>query len=407
MAPAGPEKAPFHERFPRMNGLDLVIVVVASAAAVGGFRMGFLARVLSWAGLAVGLYLGARLVPTVARHMTLASATSRLLVAIAVLIGPALIGLALGASLGSSLSRALPLGPLRVVDRGIGAAVGVLGVLVVLWLLLPALGSVRGLPARASRQSAISRWVDRNFPAAPNTVEGLRQLVGNVTGPTVFNGLHQAVNTGPPPASVPLSAATVQAVAASTVKVEGQACNRIQDGSGFTIAPNLVVTNAHVVAGEPAGQTSVITPAGTRLAAIVVRYDPDRDLALLSVPQLTEAPLALATGSVGQVGAVFGHPGGQAALAVIPASINQEVTAVGEDLYNTHSTRRDVFILASDLMPGDSGGALVSTAGKVVGVAFAIAPDRPGTSYALASSEVRAELATATGGAVSTEACVG
>ncbi|MCU4184656.1 MarP family serine protease [Acidiferrimicrobium sp. IK] len=395
--PAGP--AP-------MNGLDVLIIVIAAAAAVGGFRMGFLARALSWAGLAAGLYVGARLVPTVAAHMSLASSTSRLLVAMAVLIGPALIGLAVGASLGASLSRALPLGPLRLVDRGIGALVGILGVLVVLWLLLPALGSVQGLPARASRQSAISRWVDGSFPAAPNTVERLRQLVGNLTGPTVFNGLHQAENTGPPPAAVPLSPATVSAVTASTVKVEGQACNRIQDGSGFTVAPHLVVTNAHVVAGEPAGETSVITPSGSTLPATVVRFDPNRDLALLSVPGLAEAPLSIATGTVGEQGAVFGHPGGQTALQVIPAAISQEVTAVGEDLYNTHSTRRDVFILAAYLMPGDSGGALVSTAGKVIGVAFAIAPDRPGTSYALASSELQAVLASPTTGAVSTQSCL-
>lgn len=389
-----------------MNGLDLIVILVGAAAAVGGFRMGFLARALSWAGLAIGLYVGTRLVPTVATRMAAASTGSRLLVAIAVLVGPALLGLALGLSLGATLSRALPLGPLREVDRGVGAVIGVLGVLVVLWLLLPALGSVKGLSARSTRESAIARWVDRNFPAAPNTVARLRGLVGDLTGPTVFNGLHQAENTGVPPAAVPLAATTVATVSASTVKVEGQACNRIQDGSGFAIAPHLVVTNAHVVAGEPAGQTEVIDPAGRRLAATVVRFDPDRDLALLVVPQLSEAPLAIGTGAVGQQGAVLGHPGGQTDLAVQPATIAQEVTAVGEDLYNTHSTRRDVFILAAALMPGDSGGALVSVSGQVVGVAFAIAPDRPGTSYALASSELRAVLAAPIGGSVSTQACV-
>jgi S1-C subfamily serine protease len=389
-----------------VNGLDLIVILVGAAAAVGGFRMGFLARALSWAGLALGLYVGALLVPQVASRMSLASTGSRLLVAVAVLVGPALIGLAIGLSLGAVLARALPLGPLREVDRGVGAVVGVLGVLVVLWLLLPALGSVQGLPARATRDSAIARWVDRTFPAAPNTVQRLQSLVGDLTGPTVFNGLHQAENTGIPPAAVPLAAATVASVAASTVKVEGQACDRIQDGSGFTVAPRLVVTNAHVVAGEPDGQTEVIVPSGQRLPATVVLYDPNRDLALLSVPQDTEAPLPVGTGTVGEQGAVFGHPGGQSALAVIPASIAQEVTAVGEDLYNTHSTRRDVFILAAALMPGDSGGALVSVSGQVIGVAFAIAPDRPGTSYALASSELKAVLAVPLSGAVPTEACL-
>jgi S1-C subfamily serine protease len=92
---------------------------------------------------------------------------------------------------------------------------------------------------------------------------------------------------------------------------------------------------------------------------------------------------------------------------VAPASVFQEVTAQGRDLYDTHSTRRDVFILASDLHPGDSGGALADTSGTVIGVAFAIAPDRPGTAYALASGELTAALATPrSGGAVPTGNCL-
>jgi S1-C subfamily serine protease len=193
-------------------------------------------------------------------------------------------------------------------------------------------------------------------------------------------------------------------VAASTVKVEGVACSRIQDGSGFSAAPDEVVTNAHVVAGER--QTSVITPAGRRLKATVVQFDPNRDLALLRVPGLGQTPLPLATAKPGSEGAVFGHPNGQAELAITPAAIRQQVTAVGRDLYDSHETRRQVFILASDLAPGDSGGGLVNPAGAVVGVAFAIAPDRPGTSYALTTDEVRPVLALGGAAPVNTGPCL-
>lgn len=195
-------------------------------------------------------------------------------------------------------------------------------------------------------------------------------------------------------------------VAASTVRVEGQACNEIQDGSGFTVASDLVVTNAHVVAGEPLGQTAVILPSGRRAPAMVVAFDPNRDLALLAVPRLGEQPLHLAIGKQGESGAVFGHPGGQTNLAVLPAKIAQEITAVGRDLYDRHTTSRDVFVLASNLAPGDSGGALVSQAGAVIGVAFAIAPDSPGTSYALSTTELQAVLATRAATAVSTGPCL-
>jgi S1-C subfamily serine protease len=389
-----------------MNGLDIVVVVVAAAAAVGGFRLGFMARALSWAGLAVGVYVGVHLVHRIATHTRSSSPAVALLIVAAVLIGPGLIGLALGLGIGSFVSRALPLGPLRLLDKAIGALVGILGVLVVLWLLLPALSSASGTLSREALGSRISRFVATSFPSPPNTIEALRQTVAGATGPLVFNGFHQAENTGAPPADVPLAPSVVATVSASTVKVTGQACNEIQDGSGFTVAPHLIATNAHVVAGEPAGETSVILPSGAEVPATVVLYDPNRDLALLSVPGDLEVPLPLAKGAVGQTGAVFGHPGGQAQLAVTPARIAQEVTAEGQDLYDTHNTQRDVYILASDLMPGDSGGALVTGAGEVVGVAFAIAPDRPGTSYALAIDELQQVLAEPHSAEVSTEGCL-
>jgi S1-C subfamily serine protease len=105
-------------------------------------------------------------------------------------------------------------------------------------------------------------------------------------------------------------------------------------------------------------------------------------------------------------GAVFGHPGGQDALAVAPAVIRRNVTAIGRDLYDTRDSRRDVFILAADLHPGDSGGPLVSQAGAVDGVAFAIAPDRPGTAYALTSAEINAALTEPRSTAASTGSCL-
>src|SRR5204863_289244 len=107
----------------------------------------------------------------------------------------------------------------------------------------------------------------------------------------------------------------------------------------------------------------------------------DRDLAVLDVPGLDQTPLSVDSAEVGDEGAVFGHPGGVSQVVVSPAAIKQQVQAVGRDLYDTHQTRRDVFIMASELHPGDSGGALVNRNGAVVGVAFAIAPDRPGISY--------------------------
>jgi S1-C subfamily serine protease len=184
--------------------------------------------------------------------------------------------------------------------------------------------------------------------------------------------------------------------------VEGEACGRLQEGSGFVVLDDLVATNAHVVAGQRS--TLLVLRSGRRVPATVVHFDPDRDLALLRA-DLDLAPLPVADGDEDASGAVLGYPGG-GPLEVSPFAVREEVDATGRDLYDDHRIERRVLILAADLRAGDSGAALVDASGTVVGVAFAIAPDRPGTAYALDTSELDEALAAPRDGRVSTGECL-
>lgn len=388
-----------------MDTLDLVILAAAVFAAVGGYRLGFLGRAVSWLGLALGFYVAVRVLPPVLRGLHRSTATTLLVVAVVILVGGAMLGQGLGLVAGARLHRVLPFGPLRVLDRVVGAAVGAAGVLAVLWLLIPSLAQVSGWPARAVTGSSISRMVSRDLPSPPSALQLLRRLVGN-GNPEVFSVLQPGRASGPPPTGIPLPAALAQRVLDSTVKVEGQACGEIIEGSGFAVAPDLVVTNAHVVAGEPRGDTSVLRPDGKVLPATVVMYDPNRDIALLSVPGLGESPLPVASPQIGGAGAVFGHPNGQDQVAVSPARISQEENAVGPDIYGGHDVTRAILVLASSLAHGDSGGALVDPGGQVVGVAFAISANSSGTAYALSSSELQQALAEPRSAGASTEGCM-
>lgn len=389
-----------------MDVFDGVIIACALVAAFGGYRLGFFARALSWIGLAAGVYLAAHFLPRIIAAVSVSGAAARLGLAAAVLVAAAFVGQAVGVLLGARLHGVLPPGPVRSVDKGVGAAIGVAGVVTALWLLLPSISSVPGWPATTTRGSAISRWVSANLPPPPNTLEDLRRMVAGDGLPQVFSSMDPAGAHVPPPAASPLAATTLRRVEASTVKVQGQACNRIQDGSGWTVAPDLIVTNAHVVAGEPAGQTQVILPSGRVLAARVVRYDPERDVALLRVRGLGESPLPVGAGAVGQRGDVLGHPDGQGPLAVQPYAVSQTITAVGEDLYDRHRTRRDVYVLAAHLAAGDSGGPLLNPSGRVVGMAFAIAVGQPGTAYALTEAEIGPDLRGAPTAPASTRSCL-
>ena len=371
-----------------MNLLDLVILALGVSAAVGGFRLGLVARALSWAGMAIGIVVTAKFLPDIIDAIKGPYPTGRLLIAVGVLLGGAFIGQALGLVIGSKAHLAMPPGG-RPLDQAGGAVAGVLGVLVGVWLLTPTMADVPGTMARQARNSSIARFVATSAPAPPDPLQALRRIIGENQFPRVFNALRPAPDAGPPPAVSGLSQAVQDAAVASTVKVIGPACSRIQEGSGFVIEPGIVVTNAHVVAGEKS-DTTVQERSGKRVAATVVYFDPDRDLAILKAA-VSEPPLQIGGADVGTQGAVLGYPGG-GPLEVSPFEVREDVTAVGRDLYDRKPTRRQVLILASDLAPGDSGAALVDAKGTVVGVAFAIAPDRPGTAYALATSELRAAL---------------
>ncbi|MGZ8752968.1 MAG: MarP family serine protease [Acidimicrobiia bacterium] len=371
-----------------MNVLDAIIVVLALLAAVGGFRLGFVARVLSWAGLAAGVLLAVVFLPDVTASLTRTEARTRLIVAFVFVVGIAMIGQAIGLACGGVVRKRVQLPPAGVrLDRIAGAVLGAFGVLVIVWLAIPALANAPGWPARAARDSSIVRELERVAPDPPPALEALARQVGQ-TGPEVLGRLVDPPVTGTPPTSG-LPAGADALGRASTVKVEGTACEVIQDGSGFVVADDVVVTNAHVVAGER--RTAVITPGGDTLGARVVGFDPGRDLAVLSVPGLELDPLTIGARDVGAIGAVYGHPGG-GPLVTSPARIEDRITAVGRDIYGDRRTERDVFVLAADIRPGDSGGALVDELGQVVGVAFAIDPGRPGTAYALADTELRAAL---------------
>jgi S1-C subfamily serine protease len=393
-----------------VNLLDAIILVALAGAAIGGYRLGFLARVTSWIGLGIGLYVAARSLPSVVELLSgNASSTSRLLLAAVLLVGGAFIGQALGIVAGSKLRTVLPPGPLRAADHLVGAIVGALGVVISVWFLLPAMSEMKGDVARLARTSRMAGLIDTALPAPPPTLRALRGLVDDTGFPKVFEGLNRAPAAGPPPANSGLSPEVLARVSASTVKIEGRACSRIQDGSGFVTSTDTVVTNAHVVAGDTS-PIYAIRLDGKKVKMVVSVMDTDRDLAVLKAASgelgLKALPLVPKTASEASTGAVLGHPGGQEPLAVAPSQVSRRVDAVGRDLYDKHPIRRDVFILASHLAPGYSGGPFVTVSGEVAGVAFAIAPDRDNVAYALTDVELRKALLQDRGGEVSTGRCL-
>jgi len=262
-------------------------------------------------------------------------------------------------------------------------------------MVIRSLATAKGWPARMARGSFVVDAIERFAPEQPARFAAWGRAISDAPYPSALGPLDDPPNPGRPPVTS-LSAAIDARVRASTVKVSGHECREIQEGSGWVASAGLVVTNAHVVAGER--ETTVQDATGNDHSARVVAFDPNRDLAVLSVPDLHAPALSLGTGFNGVTGAVYGHPGG-GPLTASPAKVGEEILAVGTDIYRTRSSRRHVYVLAASLAPGDSGGALVDVSGNVIGVAFAIDPGRNDTAYALTDEELRPVLAGAAVGA--------
>ncbi len=387
-----------------MDWVDLVLVVALVAAAIHGLRLGALVQVLTFGGFWLGVTLGALLAAAVAPHIH--SVGVRAAVALLTVFGPALILGVGGRVLGSwshAAIRRIRLGP---VDAAAGVLVAVAAVLLSAWLLGSVLSQSRyGWLNDQIEGSSVLRTVDDVMPPVPDVYAKIQAFLGNTGFPPVFAEL--APPTAQPVAvpSDPEAQAIARVAAASTVKILGQACGYLQEGSGFVAGGGLVVTNAHVVAGERATQVLV---GGVPYPATPVLVDPDFDLAVLR----TDAPLGPAlhldpsTVPRGAKGAVLGYPE-DGPLTVEPAGVAATITAEGRNIYNEGFVIREVYQIDADVQPGNSGGPLVSTTGSVIGVVFSRSTTDANVGYALTSPQVlaRVDRAAVLQSPVSTGAC--
>jgi S1-C subfamily serine protease len=390
--------------------LDLILIVLVVAFAVAGYRQGFIIGVLSFAGFIGGGAIGAVFGPHIARSLV-SGLAQQALVAIIVVFVAAMIGQLLASGVGVAMRARLTWRPATVIDAIGGAAVSVISVLLIAWLIASAVAYAPfPLIPRQVNDSAVLRGVDRLMPPAATLMfSDFRALLARGPYTQVFGalGAEGALPVGPPDNSV-LSSRGLARAGRSVVKVQGTApsCSRRIEGSGFVIARDHVMTNAHVVAGVTPGP-EVSAPGGRELAARVVLYDPQRDVAVLYVPGLSAAPLHFARqASAGANAIVVGYPL-DSSITKVAARIGGSEAARSPDIYQTTQVTREIYSVRAVVKPGNSGGPLLAPDGRVYGVVFAAAVSVPDTGYALTASEVEpdARVGRTATVRVSTEAC--
>jgi S1-C subfamily serine protease len=393
-----------------MNWVDLLVVIIAVVAAVSGARQGLVIALPAFAGVLLGAVVGVRVAPLLIKNFT--DPATRVAFAVAILVLLVALGETFGVWCGRMLKQRIRNPKLAGVDNALGAILQGAVVFVVAWMIALPLTSFAGLPAlsAALQRSAVLGAVNSIMPnSARQLPADLRKLFDVPDLPNVTNPFSRTPiqSVGPPDTALQRSA-IVQDIRPSVVKIHGEApsCSRALEGSGFVIAPQRVLTNAHVVAGTD--QTAVEVKSG-QLDAHVVYYNSDIDLAILAVPDLTAPPLRFdqAAAAQGQDAIVLGYPlnGDYTASA---ARIRSRINLPGPNIYDDRTENRDVYTVYAQVRSGNSGGPLIDTRGGVLGVVFGAAVDDPNTGFALTAQQVTSVLPadpTALYRSVSTDQC--
>jgi S1-C subfamily serine protease len=379
-----------------VNLFDAGALVLVVVAVLLGFRSGALPQIGGLGGAVLGGGLAILALPIVELAVRDLDPWPRAFAVLAWLLASVAIGEAAGSGLGRSVAARLGRGVLGAMDQLGGAIVGAAQALLIVWLAggLLAFGPVPRVAAQAQTSTSV-RTLATILPPPTEIAAELGQLLNASQLPDVFVGLEPVPAPPVEKPKDPVAQAIARQAEDGTVKITAQTCGAISSGTGFEIARDYIVTNAHVIAG---GRTIRVSLGGDVRDATPVLFDPSLDVALLHASGLGGTPLRLATTDPkrGDAGASIGFPaGGQ--LAAIPAAVATSYNAQGRDIYGNRTVTRRILELRAAIEPGDSGGPFVLTDGTVGGVVFAESRSEEDVGYALSPVSVSADVSPSVG----------
>jgi S1-C subfamily serine protease len=366
-----------------MTVLDWAILAFTFALALWGYRQGLIVGALTLVGFAAGAFLGSRIGPLLLTKGA-DSPYAPLCGALGALLAGALMAVTVETFALGLRERLLRRPFLQAADGAGGAALIASVALGLAWVfgavLLHAPSTAR---LRSDiQQSLILRSLNDVLPPSGPLLNALDRVD---PAPTV---LGPAAPVAPPDAAIASDSEVLHA-GDSVVRVLSTACGLGIEGSGWAVAPEIVVTNAHVVAG--ADDTTVTTQDGAELDATTIYYEPRRDLALLRVGAALPPLPVSSKRRVGEDAAVLGYPE-NGPYALEPARIGETRVTISEDSYGNGPIERTITALSGAVRSGNSGGPLVDPRGRVVGTVFAATTSGPRGGFAIPAEQVRAAL---------------
>jgi S1-C subfamily serine protease len=376
-----------------MTVLDGLLLALLLLAVWRGYSVGLSRQGPTAALTVVGLYLGARLAG-LTQSITVDPLLKTVFV-LAIVISCAAIGMRLGEYAAHKLHRKVHSSSSRIFDGIGGAVISVATLFFAVWLATTLL--VLGPPSSLQsviRASAISKSLNTTFPPPATVFSNIDSLLNSDNNPLVLIGNQTSPSEDMSLPDIHIFDAVLAKAQDATVKIEGFGCGGIVDGSGFIIAKNYVVTNAHVVSGVK--HPKVVDAAGTHNAS-VVWLDAKQDLAVLRTELLDAKPLAFADRTVDDSANVLiiGYPRGGEQVSS-PGIVLEKVRALGRDIYLKEPVIRNVLALQTTVIQGNSGGPVISEKGDVVGVVFATSTAYNTIGYALEAESIKKSVLAAT-----------
>lgn len=340
--------------------MDVIALVLVAFAALAGYRKGLVAGGLSVAGIVLGAWIGAQIGPAL-----LSGGQSSPYQPLAALAGAAVGAIlleTLGTIVGSALRGGVRFSPLRPFDSAGGLVLGAVSGLVVVWVLGAVALFVPGEPGlrRAALRSSVLRQLNDVVPP--------RDLLGVLARIDPFPSFAGQVPHVRPPDPRLARSVVVDRARPSVVRVLGTACGLGVEGTGWVGAHGLVVTAAHVVAGQT--DTLVELTDGERLRATPAVFDRKNDVAVLRVDGLDAPPLRLTSPRVGSPVAVLGYPE-NGPFEATPARIGPTQVRLTQDAYGTGHVFRELTSLRGRVRHGNSGSPAVDAQGDVETTVFA------------------------------------
>jgi S1-C subfamily serine protease len=374
--------------------VDWIAAAVIALAALNGFRRGLVAGALSLAGIVAGAYIGAKLAP---QFLSGDESAYTPLVALggAVVLGALLqsLGGVAGATIRTSL---LSLPPLRLLDTLGGIVLGAVTGAALVWVAGAVALHVPGQTQLREevQRSRVLRELNERVPPA--------RLLDAIARVDPFAAIAGPQARVPPPDPALLGDPGVRSARASVLRVTGSACGLGISGSAWVARPNVVVTNAHVVAGMR--DARVHRADGSTLDADVVAFDARNDVAVLRVAGLGGRPLPLVDPDEGTAVAILGYPE-NGPFTATAGRIGQTGNILTDDAYGRGPVSRRITTLRGVVRRGNSGGPAVDAQGRVQATIFAA---RVGSAagYGVPAGIVRAALASVGTATVSTGPCV-